>query len=274
MENVSKALLIAGTFLIAILLLSLLVATFNKIRTTPNEQNLQYDQNEITQYNRGFEVYQKSLMYGTDAISVVNKGLDHNLRNAIPGANYFTKAFSDPVNGQLMDVKLILDKEHLDFNNRITIYHYNKAIKRELSYTNGQGPFTDGRTLKEVLIFEGGRYSQILSKEILNMPFVSSTEKYDFKGDSFIYKEPNGNMVIATGRLKDNKVADPDVNRDLMVFLSHNKITIENPIKTDANLWTRIVIEPAAEDLKKKIFSCETDKTEYYKTRKNKNINT
>ena len=78
MENVSKALLIAGGVLLSIMVVSLLVYTgksFGKISRAEQEAKLTKDRQA---YNAEYEVYDKSLMYGTDVLSCLNKAQSNN----------------------------------------------------------------------------------------------------------------------------------------------------------------------------------------------------
>ena len=80
MENASKALLIAGGILLAILILSALVFMFSSVRNFSESQEEKTLAEQTARFNAEYDVYNKSVMYGTDVISVINKGIDHNLR--------------------------------------------------------------------------------------------------------------------------------------------------------------------------------------------------
>ncbi len=78
MENASKALIIAGGILLAMLILSLIVlvdSSISDMRRTKVDQDILAEKNA---FNAQFEAYNKKIMYGADVISVINKAADNN----------------------------------------------------------------------------------------------------------------------------------------------------------------------------------------------------
>lgn len=70
MENASKALLIAGGVLIAIILIGLLLTGFTIIRSNENANVKALATKELKEFNQKFEAYNKKALYGTDVITV------------------------------------------------------------------------------------------------------------------------------------------------------------------------------------------------------------
>ncbi len=83
MENASKALLMAGGILIAMVTVSLFYFMFNRVGQFQSITQTNYSQEELKDFNKGFEAYNKKLMYGSDVISVINKAVDNNQRNEV-----------------------------------------------------------------------------------------------------------------------------------------------------------------------------------------------
>lgn len=82
MENASKALIIAGSVLIAILVISLLVVFYNNIKEFQNV-NHQVDVSEqIAEFNKQYDVYYRDNLYGSDILSIANKVVDYNIRES------------------------------------------------------------------------------------------------------------------------------------------------------------------------------------------------
>lgn len=73
MENASKALLITGGILIAILILSVLVVTINIINSNQKAQEKALATEQLVKFNQKYEAYNKKALYGTDIITL--KGL-------------------------------------------------------------------------------------------------------------------------------------------------------------------------------------------------------
>lgn len=78
MENASKALMIAGGVLIALIIITMFILMFNSIANIKKDQEEQTKNNQITAFNAEFEAYNKKIMYGTDVITLINKVAENN----------------------------------------------------------------------------------------------------------------------------------------------------------------------------------------------------
>jgi len=78
MENASKALLIAGGMLLAMMILVLVISLATTITDVTESQDRKKLTEQIVQFNKEYEAYNKTKMFGTDVITVVNKAIDHN----------------------------------------------------------------------------------------------------------------------------------------------------------------------------------------------------
>lgn len=78
MENASKALLMAGGILLAMMIMALIVYVGTSISSMAGAQETNKEVQETKQFNKTYEAYNKQRMYGTDVISVVNKANDYN----------------------------------------------------------------------------------------------------------------------------------------------------------------------------------------------------
>ena len=78
MENASKALLIAGGILLALMTLSLIVYVSTSTTRMAEAQDAKKASEELAAFNASYEAYNKTRMYGTDVITVVNKAINYN----------------------------------------------------------------------------------------------------------------------------------------------------------------------------------------------------
>ena len=78
MENVTKALLIAGGILFAVLILTLLVIFYNQLSSYYTEQNNAKMNEQVVEFNNKFENYNGQTIRGNELISVMNKVVDYN----------------------------------------------------------------------------------------------------------------------------------------------------------------------------------------------------
>ena len=78
MENASKALIMAGTMLIGVLLLSLMAYLFSQGSNFNKEYNKTMSDREIQAFNAQFEKYLDKNMTGDDVVSLLKLAIDHN----------------------------------------------------------------------------------------------------------------------------------------------------------------------------------------------------
>lgn len=78
MENASKALMMAGGVLIAIITISVFYYMFSQISTFRKNVDDNPTEAALLDFNQGFESYNRKVMYGADVISVLNKAIDNN----------------------------------------------------------------------------------------------------------------------------------------------------------------------------------------------------
>ena len=78
MENASKALIIAGGILLALLTLAILIYTWRVMGNTVKEDDTQKNIQQIAAFNAQYTSYQKRALYGADVASVINKIIDNN----------------------------------------------------------------------------------------------------------------------------------------------------------------------------------------------------
>ncbi len=82
MENASKALLIAGAILIAILLIGIAMMVFNNIGGITDIAGQQVDQMQITAFNRPFEQYEGPNVSGSNVRALISNINSSNATNA------------------------------------------------------------------------------------------------------------------------------------------------------------------------------------------------
>lgn len=73
MENASKAVLMAGGTLLAIMILSLIIYVSTSISGFAEEQDKRTLAKQIEEFNKGYLAYNKTILYGADILTVYNK---------------------------------------------------------------------------------------------------------------------------------------------------------------------------------------------------------
>ena len=80
MENASKALIMAGGLLIAIMILSVVVYVFGIVGDQSKQTDTIKAQEQLAKFNREYESYQRQVLRGSDIVTIVNKIEDNNKR--------------------------------------------------------------------------------------------------------------------------------------------------------------------------------------------------
>lgn len=81
MENASKALLLAGGVLVAIIIIAILVYVFSAPSAMQDELTITKNAEQLEAFNSGYEAYNKKAMRGLDIITLINKARDNNIKN-------------------------------------------------------------------------------------------------------------------------------------------------------------------------------------------------
>lgn len=77
MENASKALLMAGGVLIAILTIAVLVRSFSSISSLKQEQLTEEELAQLVAFNEQYTKYLDQYVYGTEVITVINRSFNN-----------------------------------------------------------------------------------------------------------------------------------------------------------------------------------------------------
>ena len=81
MENAAKALLIAGSIFLAIALITFGVYIYQSMHDMANAQDEKREQEQLVAFNKKYEAYNKSVMYGVDLITLMNMANEDSIKN-------------------------------------------------------------------------------------------------------------------------------------------------------------------------------------------------
>ena len=82
MENATKALEMAGSILIGILILGCLVFVYSKIAETEKIKEDSERAGQAADFNKDYEAYNRDNLYGSDMFSLANKIENYNIKEA------------------------------------------------------------------------------------------------------------------------------------------------------------------------------------------------
>ena len=113
MENASKALLIAGGVLIAILIVSVLVVTLNIVNSNQKTREKALATEQLAEFNQKYEAYNKKALRGTDIITLMKMAIENN-NSATSDNPYYINVVIDLGSDKIEDSSkrtVILDKD-------------------------------------------------------------------------------------------------------------------------------------------------------------------
>lgn len=170
MENASKALLMAAGVLIGLLVLTSLMFMYNHLKSLPKTQEEILEAEQLVEFNKQYESYNRENLRGTDVISVINKAIDNNKK-------YDAKDTSD---AYYVNVTFILTHE---LTQKTEMYTYDgKNWNKENEYSsNGISFSAKGYSLNENL------------EAIKDFIELDDELRYNSKSSSF-YSDSDGNQ--------------------------------------------------------------------------------
>lgn len=102
MENASKALLMAGTILISLIVISAFVFAYRDLTSVKRQEAENQKVEEIAEFNKSFESYEKDLN-GTQIFSLINKINDYNEKYVTRMNEGYEEITLDIKNGKSID---------------------------------------------------------------------------------------------------------------------------------------------------------------------------
>lgn len=189
MENASKALLMAGGILIALLVLGALLLMFNQLSDYQRSNTELVNRSQISEFNAQFTQYARNDLQGYDLISLINKVVEYNSRTGIYG--------------------------ELDYNIKITL-NINLTSAFETKFGGTLSKFTVGsytvRTRSDTLyklLDEFRQYDYIYTLDVMTT-LVSNRQglldgtknSSEFTKDRQPFKDLSGNVVEGTDLVK------------------------------------------------------------------------
>ena len=170
MENAAKALMMAGGILLAILILSLIIYVSTTSTRITEAQESKIATQQTSEFNKQYEAYNKSRMYGTDIISIVNKAIDYNRRLDIDGEEKDYK------------INIILEITE-DFKR--TVKTVTQKANGEIEYKD-LPPISEGTLIKGTYQLFEGKSSTKMNDSILNFVVQSEDRTIEEKKATYI----------------------------------------------------------------------------------------
>ena len=111
MENASKALIMAGSVLIALMIIGALILTFSNLTAYQETNTRSTRSTQMAEFNSQYENYNRKDVRGSDLYSLLNKAIDYNRRESSAGTNWADKG--QEIAYEPMVIEFTIDKSEL-----------------------------------------------------------------------------------------------------------------------------------------------------------------
>ena len=111
MENASKALIMAGSVLIALMIIGALILTFSNLTAYQETNTRSTRSTQMAEFNSQYETYNRKDVRGSDLYSLLNKAIDYNRRESSAGTNWADKG--QEIAYEPMVIEFTIDKSEL-----------------------------------------------------------------------------------------------------------------------------------------------------------------
>lgn len=215
MENATKALEIAASVLIGVLLLGALIFGYNQIAEQKKIEQKNEKARQLSEYNINFESYSKDKVYGSELLSLANEIINYNTRKATDESGYQKIELEVTIKNAIMDGKVFkfdnktysandIDDAYKDLSKKIREANVKYAGKSVTYWTNAL-PVTSEAIFRQKILEYG--YNIPDSHELFNKIIVYKqlvNEQKEFGRKTFKYKDlveydqGNGRVVKLT----------------------------------------------------------------------------
>ena len=211
MENMTKALEIAASVLIGVLILSLLVFGYNQIREQKNIEQKNERASQLSKFNINFESYAKDTVYGSEILSLANEVINYNERKAVDGYQEIeleVKISTGVLNGQYL-VAGTYSATSLDQQYKKLVKKIKEAdisvFGKSISYWSKLSDKETEKTVKARSDFSESEYTKLKTNRTTYKKYVE--EQTDFARKTFKYDDvteyDSGNGRIIKIMFKD-----------------------------------------------------------------------
>lgn len=123
MENASKALTMAGSVLIALMIIGALLLTYNGIKNYQESETVDLSKLQTAEFNNQFNTYNRDNVRGNDLYSLINRAADYNERKS-------TDSSKDNIRNEIGYESVTIKVDFVDNNTRkLLAYDLDKGNK-------------------------------------------------------------------------------------------------------------------------------------------------
>lgn len=134
MENASKALIMAGSVLIALMVIGALILMFNNLSNYQETDTQTTREAQIVQFNNQYETYNRNDVRGSDLYSLLSKVVDYNRRksNAATGTDEGQDIEYKPMEINVKFPTINQIETNWTFDNEIRLFNRELGLKNNI----------------------------------------------------------------------------------------------------------------------------------------------
>lgn len=247
MENASKALIIAGSILIALMIIGAVLLMFNSLSDYQNMQDKDIKEAQIVKFNNQYETYNRDNVRGSDLYSLLNKVADYNRRKSTAG----TEINDEDVDSQFQPMTIIVG-------------FGTKANRLKLSYdTTKNNLFVDNfmNTTNQTFTIDGKRTNTFEEKISSKISSIETSSKYKKSGiqnlalgisNLDIEYSSDRKAILKARDLYNNNVTGPEATENDIMSKKNN-------IMSDVKIYYEYI------QFKRAYFDCKSEEVVYNK---------
>ena len=207
MENASKALVMAGSILIGLLVLGALILLFNNLSSYQNADIQNTRQAQVVEFNNQFTTYIREDVRGNELYSLLNRVIDYNTRKTLEGEDGAIEIGYQP-----MSIKFSLkspdgkDQKALTMDGVVRFFEKNKN-DYIIDKTNNTFEDYINNQIKKIVNGNTGKQDD-LSESVLNTLITGITKIFLEKNASDVAKEKAVNAFKNITGFTNVKVSD------------------------------------------------------------------
>lgn len=151
MENASKAIIMAGSILIAVVIIGMVIYMFSSSGKLFGEEINIEKTEQLVLFNNEYESYNRKLLRGTDVISIINKAISNNTKYGIKGSNepnYFMQVEFEMKEALVYTQTGTSDNVNFEVGQRYNITSFNNIKNNVEAFTDFKRRIFDCEELK------------------------------------------------------------------------------------------------------------------------------
>jgi len=267
MENATKALYIAAAVLLAVMLVVGITYVISSMSTVQEQDMLRVKAEQAAKFNAEYDVFKKSLMYGTDIISVLNKATSNNEKYVVASGQMAVNYEGNTANTDVFLNDHKYEKEYLidiiiEFDSTDSL---SGSVKTYLTSSTGKDrllttydPSNPLNTMREV--FKVGEADSLISDLYNIAPTKDILEAQDVPLDSnviptdkIVHLFDMGTWNNGNGKYKICSLVELVRRESKKLDVIVRESSLSNPADV-ADEWTYSVFSTATKALKEKKF--------------------